>query len=169
MIDIDGSGSLKPFPVSCNFVGNGKVLTYVHHLNESYTHLNDANYSLPGSYVHDLEYDADFDQMEALVNRSKNCHQNMIFKCKSLSLFNSPYKSDNINDFNPLSWWTNSRNQKMNYWGGGVPGSKKCYCGIHNNCIDKSKFCNCDSQMDTWQEDAGDVMTKEHLPIRQVR
>lgn len=33
----------------------------------------------------------------------------------------------------------------MDYWAGGLPGSRKCECGIQGSCIDPTKWCNCDS------------------------
>lgn len=36
-------------------------------------------------------------------------------------------------------------NQKMDYWGGSIPGSYKCQCGVIGNCKDTTKWCNCDS------------------------
>lgn len=36
-------------------------------------------------------------------------------------------------------------NQKMDYWGGSIPGSYKCQCGIIGDCKDPTKWCNCDS------------------------
>lgn len=36
-------------------------------------------------------------------------------------------------------------NQKMDYWGGSIPGSYKCQCGVIGDCKDPTKWCNCDS------------------------
>lgn len=43
----------------------------------------------------------------------------------------------------------------MDYWGGALPGSRKCECGILGNCIDPTKWCNCDAGRETWELDAG--------------
>lgn len=48
-------------------------------------------------------------------------------------------------DFRPFGWWVSRHNQKMDYWGGSIPGSYKCQCGIIGNCKDSTKWCNCDS------------------------
>ena len=57
----------------------------------------------------------------------------------------------------------------MDYWGGALPGSRKCECGILGNCADPTKWCNCDADLDTLLEDSGDITEKEHLPVKQLR
>lgn len=111
----------------------------------------------PGSFVQDIHYDASDDQINALVNRSSGCRQHLQYACKNARLFNSP--SDEMN-FNPFSWWVSRHNQNMDYWGGALPNSRKCECGIMGSCVDKTKWCNCDAGLDTWQVDAGEVSDK---------
>lgn len=48
-------------------------------------------------------------------------------------------------DLQPFSWWVSRNNQKMDYWGGSLPGSKKCACGLYGSCKDPRKWCNCDA------------------------
>lgn len=36
-------------------------------------------------------------------------------------------------------------NQRMDYWAGALPGSRKCECGVLGSCVDPSKWCNCDA------------------------
>ncbi|KFM64432.1 Neurexin-4, partial [Stegodyphus mimosarum] len=59
----------------------------------------------------------------------------------------------------------------MDYWGGSLPGSRKCNCGLYGTCKDPSKWCNCDSEYDNegWLSDEGDLTQKEFLPVRQLR
>lgn len=57
----------------------------------------------------------------------------------------------------------------MDYWGGSLPGSRKCACGILGQCADSTKWCNCDAGLAGWFEDGGDIMEKEHLPVKQLR
>lgn len=71
--------------------------------------------------------------------------------------------------FRPNSWWVSRNNQKMDYWGGALPGSRKCECGILGNCADPTKWCNCDADLDSLLEDSGDITEKEHLPVKQLR
>lgn len=72
-------------------------------------------------------------------------------------------------NFRPNSWWVSRNNQKMDYWGGALPGSRKCECGILGNCADPTKWCNCDSDLDGFLEDSGDITEKEYLPVKQLR
>ena len=71
--------------------------------------------------------------------------------------------------FDPNTWWVSRHNQKMDYWGGALYGSRKCECGILGNCVDPAKWCNCDSNLEGWFEDGGDLTEKEHLPVKQLR
>ncbi|XP_020287513.1 neurexin-4 isoform X1 [Pseudomyrmex gracilis] len=164
-IDIDGSGSLKPFPVTCVYVSNGHIQTILRHSNENETPVD--GFEEPGSFIQDINYDADLDQIEALINRSKSCSQSIRYRCKHSKLFNSPVPQGDY--FRPNSWWVSRNNQKMDYWGGAVPGSRKCECGILGNCADPTKWCNCDSGLEGWFEDGGYIKEKEYLPVKQLR
>ena len=44
-----------------------------------------------GSYIQDIIYDADMDQIEVFLNRSTHCKQKLRFGCIRTRLFNSPY------------------------------------------------------------------------------
>lgn len=163
-IDVDGSGPLKPFPVLCEFYADGRVLSVLRHSNEQTTPVD--GFHEPGSFKQDIQYDADMEQVEALLNRSSSCRQRISYSCQSSRIFNSP--SDEFN-FNPLSWWVSRNNQKMDYWGGALPGSRKCECGILGTCVDPTKWCNCDAGLESWNEDSGDITDKDSLPVKQLR
>ncbi|KAJ9588639.1 hypothetical protein L9F63_018073, partial [Diploptera punctata] len=157
-IDVDGSGPLRPFPVTCEFYADGRVLTVVSHSNEETTPVD--GFQEPGSFTQDIMYEADMDQIEALINRSASCSQRLRYECK---------QSPTEGNFRPMSWWVSRYNQRMDYWGGSLPGSRKCECGIMGTCVDQTKWCNCDSGLDSWLEDGGDLTQKEHLPVKQLR
>lgn len=106
----------------------------------------------PGSFSQDIQYEANDDQITALLNRSLTCRQRIQYSCKASRLFNSP--SDDKN-FSPFSWWVSRNNQPMDYWGGALPGSRKCECGILGTCIDPTRWCNCDAASESWSMDAG--------------
>lgn len=57
----------------------------------------------------------------------------------------------------------------MDYWGGALPGSRKCECGVLGTCVDPTKWCNCDAGLESWNEDSGDIMEKDNLPVKQLR
>ncbi|XP_063218125.1 neurexin-4 [Bacillus rossius redtenbacheri] len=164
-IDVDGSGPLRPFPVTCEFYADGRIVTVISHSNEQMTPVD--GFQEPGSFVQNIVYDADMEQMEALINRSMSCWQNLLYACRKSVLFNSP--AYDHNSFRPYAWWVSRYNQKMDYWGGSLPGSRKCECGIMGTCVNASKWCNCDSGLDSWLEDVGDITQKEYLPVKQLR
>jgi len=74
----------------------------------------------------------------------------------------------NPDTFSPSTWWVSRTNEKMDYWGGSVPGSRKCECGIAGQCEIPEKWCNCDSGLDTWLSDEGWLTDMEYLPVRRV-
>ncbi|XP_046819810.1 neurexin-4 isoform X2 [Vespa crabro] len=164
-IDVDGSGPLAPFPVTCEFFADGRVMTVLRHSNEVPTPVD--GFEEPGSFIQDINYDADLDQIEAFLNRSTRCSQRIKYECKHSKLFNSPVPQNDY--FKPNSWWVSRQNQKMDYWGGALPGSRKCECGILGNCADPSKWCNCDADLEGRLEDSGDITEKEYLPVKQLR
>lgn len=67
---------------------DGRVLTVVSHRNEGTTPVD--GFQEPGSFVQNVMYDADMDQIEALINRSTSCQQRLRYECKQSHLFNSP-------------------------------------------------------------------------------
>nr|CAG4638226.1 EOG090X00DN [Cyclestheria hislopi] len=165
LIDVDGSGPLKAFSVTCEFFSDGRTYTHVGHRNDQTTVVN--GFDQPGSFVQDIAYHADMEQMEILINRSYTCRQRLRYECKQSRLLNSP--SQENQEFRPFGWWMSRQNQKMDYWAGALPGSRKCECGISGTCVDRSKWCNCDAALDTWLSDEGEILEKDYLPVRQLR
>ncbi|KRT79151.1 EGF domain-containing protein [Oryctes borbonicus] len=163
-IDIDGSGPLDPFPVTCEFYADGRIATVLHHNNQGKKSVD--GFQNAGSYEQDIHYDANYEQIEALVNRSTTCRQSIQYDCKNSRLFNSPSEEGN---YQPFSWWVSRNNQKMDYWGGALPGSRKCQCGLLGKCIDPTKWCNCDAGLPNWTSDSGEISEKENLPVKQLR
>lgn len=187
-IDVDGSGPLDPFPVTCEFYceflvtisaftptnmkqnsfrppADGRVVTVLSHSKEHTTVVD--GFQEPGSFEQNIAYEASLPQIEALLNRSQNCWQRLSYQCRASRLFNTPV--DDTAQFRPFSWWVSRHNQAMDYWAGGLPGSRKCECGIQGGCIDPTKWCNCDANLLEWQEDSGDIREKEYLPVKAVR
>ncbi|KAL9908439.1 neurexin-4 isoform 1-T1 [Glossina fuscipes fuscipes] len=163
-IDVDGSGPLAPFPVVCEFYSDGRVITTLGHSQEHTTTVD--GFQEPGSFKQNILYDADSEQIEALLNRSHTCWQRLTYACRSSRLFNSPSE---VGNFRPFSWWMSRQNQPMDYWPGALPGSRKCECGILGKCQDPTKWCNCDSNSMEWTEDGGDIREKEYLPVRALK
>ncbi|XP_069969361.1 neurexin-4 isoform X3 [Penaeus vannamei] len=163
-IDVDGSGPLVPFPVTCEFYNDGKVYSYLGHKHEMTTTVD--GFERRGSYVQNIIYDTEMEQIEIFVNRSTKCRQRIHFECLKAKLFNSPSPEDQ--DFQPYTWWVSRNNQPMDYWGGSLPGSRKCECGLMGTCV-TGKWCNCDAGLESWLFDSGELTVKEHLPVRQLR
>ncbi|GBP09577.1 Neurexin-4 [Eumeta japonica] len=168
-IDVDGSGSLDAFPVTCEFYSDGRIITAVQHSVSSSTTVD--GYQEPGSFRQDITYDASRAQLEALLNRSHTCTQHLEYACKHSRLLNSP--SDEAS-FHPFAWWVSREGQRMDYWAGAQPGSRMCQCGVLGSCTDPTKWCNCDAEYnplkpDEYQSDGGEIMEKEFLPVKQVR
>ncbi|XP_043229455.1 neurexin-4-like [Amphibalanus amphitrite] len=162
-IDVDGSGPLAAFPVSCVLTPEGQVETHLDH-----DALGDQivdGFDRRGSYVRNIDYDADMRQIDRLINGSLSCRQQLFYACYNARLFNSPVRLDE--PFEPYSWWVSRNNEMMDYWGGSQPGSRKCACGIQGTCIDRAKDCNCDAGV-AETADGGDLMFKEDLPVRRV-
>lgn len=166
-IDVDGSGPLSPFPVTCEFYADGRIGTVLSHSNQDETPVD--GFQEPGSFWQDIHYEANDDQIAALINRSSTCKQHLRYACKGSRLMNSPSPTEN---FRPFSWWVSRHNQMMDYWAGALPGSRKCECGVAGNCYDPTKWCNCDSDhvdYHTWLADGGEITEKENLPVKQLR
>lgn len=144
-IDVDGSGPLEPFPVTCEYYADGRIVTVVSHSNQHTISVDGFQES--GSFEQNITYEASSSQIEALLIRSTQCWQRLSYECKSSRLFDS---SANEPDFHPYSWWVSRRNQRMDYWAGGLPGSQKCACGVQGNCVDPTKWCNCDANRLGW-------------------
>lgn len=87
-LDVDGSGPLEPFWATCVFPSDDRAQTILHHRNELTTTVK--GYQGPGSYAQDITYDAPFEQVVELVNRSVFCSQKLKYECFNAKLLNSP-------------------------------------------------------------------------------
>ncbi|CAK9304633.1 unnamed protein product, partial [Gordionus sp. m RMFG-2023] len=176
IIDMDGSGPAKPFRVVCDFsenssphrqnldTGSSLTQTILSH-NFQWERNMVTGYPEAGSYKQRLYYEGMGDDpylLDLFVNRSLSCKQNIKYECLMARLMNSP------NWNTPMSWWVSRHNQPMYYWGGAPSGSGKCACGVKQNCIDKDKYCNCDSYKPYLTEDSGFITEKEHLPVVEI-
>ncbi|XP_053603353.1 neurexin-4 isoform X1 [Plodia interpunctella] len=169
LIDVDGSGPLAPFPVTCHFYTDGRILTAVQHTASSGSVVD--GYQEPGSFRQDVEYDASRSQLEALLNRSHSCQQRLEYMCRHSRLLNSPSEEAT---FRPFAWWVSRTGKSMDYWAGAPAGSRMCACGVLAACVDETKWCNCDAEYprlspEEFQTDGGEITDKEFLPVKQLR
>lgn len=68
---------------------NNRVITELHHQNEKPTIVDD--FQEESSFVQNIIYDANLNQIEALINRSSSCWQYVRYDCFRSKLLNSPY------------------------------------------------------------------------------
>ncbi|XP_013164723.1 PREDICTED: neurexin-4 isoform X1 [Papilio xuthus] len=169
LVDVDGSGPLPAFPVTCRLHSDGRVVTEVSHSAVAGSSVD--GYQEPGSFRQDVVYEASRAQLEALLNRSHTCSQRLDYMCRHSRLLNSPSEEAT---FAPFAWWVSRAGQRMDSWAGAPPGSRMCRCGVLGSCIDPTKWCNCDAEYsplkaEEFQVDGGEITEKEYLPVKQLR
>uniref|UniRef100_A0A8C1W5W6 Contactin associated protein like 3 n=1 Tax=Cyprinus carpio TaxID=7962 RepID=A0A8C1W5W6_CYPCA len=75
-----------------------------------------------------------------------------------------------VADGAPFSWWVGQSGEAHMYWGGAVPGSQQCACGLQENCVHPEHFCNCDADSKEWCDThsrPAHITTPNHYRIRQ--
>uniref|UniRef100_A0A8I5NNJ3 Contactin associated protein family member 5 n=1 Tax=Papio anubis TaxID=9555 RepID=A0A8I5NNJ3_PAPAN len=157
-IDSDGSGPLGPLQVYCN-ITEDKIWTSVQHNNTELTRVRGANAEKP--YAMALDYGGSMEQLEAVIDGSEHCEQEVAYHCRRSRLLNTP-------DGTPFTWWIGRSNERHPYWGGSPPGVQQCECGLDESCLDIQHFCNCDADKDEWTNDTGFLSFKDHLPVTQI-
>ena len=159
VIDPDGSGGLAPFTVYCDMSDkNGVGVTVISHDSESRTLVD--GYDDHGSYSRSIHYSGtSLSQLASLTDVSFHCEQFVKYECYHSTFWFTV----------PGSWWVSRDSGQMKYWGGALPGSKKCACGMTNSCADPNKVCNCDKNDAVWREDSGLLTDKSTLPVRELR
>lgn len=182
LIDVDGSGPLGPVQVTCKFAPNdGPTQTIIHYQNEDETLVQ--GYEGKGSFKKTIDYNASLVSIRRIIERSNSCSQYIRYTCLNARLLNTGSNSllpatasmrgetaQTVNE--PFSYWLSHDNQKMDYWGGALPGSGSCACGLDSSCKDPYKACNCDSQLSaggaTELTDDGLITQADYLPVREV-
>uniref|UniRef100_A0A9J8BFI3 Contactin associated protein like 3 n=2 Tax=Cyprinus carpio TaxID=7962 RepID=A0A9J8BFI3_CYPCA len=154
-IDMDGSGPIKPQLIYCNM--SDKAWMVIQHNNTELTKLK-ASSGINQHLAH-FNYSADAEQIQAIITQAEYCEQELSYHCKKSRLLNTP-------DGAPFSWWVGRSGEAHMYWGGAVPGSQQCACGLQENCVHPEHFCNCDADSKEWLNDSGLLSHKEHLPVR---
>ena len=158
VIDPDGEGGLAPFTVFCDMTDKSGVgVTVISHDSESRTLVDGYKYA--GSYSRDIHYTgASLSQLASITKVSSHCEQFIKYECYDSRLFR-----------NGMAWWVSRDSEKMTYWGGALPGSGKCACGMTNSCAYSNDGCNCDRNDYVWREDSGLLTDKTKLPVKQLR
>ncbi|XP_029394544.1 contactin-associated protein like 5-2 [Mus pahari] len=144
-IDSDGSGPLRPLQVYCN-VTEDKIWMTVQHNNTELTWVQSSDTEKP--YALNLNYGGSMEQLEALIDGSEHCEQEVTYYCRRSRLLNTP-------DGAPFAWWIGRSNERHPYWGGYVPGVQQCGCVLEESCLEMTN-------------DTGFLSFKDHLPVTQI-
>ncbi|XP_008582182.1 PREDICTED: contactin-associated protein-like 5, partial [Galeopterus variegatus] len=86
-IDSDGSGPLGPLQVYCN-ITEDKIWTSVQHNNTELTHVQGTIPEKP--YAMALDYGGSMEQLEAVIDGSEHCEQEVAYHCRRSRLLNTP-------------------------------------------------------------------------------
>uniref|UniRef100_A0A6Q2XIL3 Contactin associated protein like 3 n=1 Tax=Esox lucius TaxID=8010 RepID=A0A6Q2XIL3_ESOLU len=156
-IDVDGSGPIKPQLIYCNMTDQTWLV--IQHNNTELTKLKAS--SGINRHLAYFNYSADAEQLRAIISQAEHCEQELVYDCRKSRLLNTP-------DGSPFTWWVGRSDEPQTYWGGAVPGSQQCGCGLQGNCIDSDHYCNCDADRKEWATDSGLLTHKENLPVRWV-
>ncbi|XP_035632587.1 contactin-associated protein-like 4 isoform X2 [Oncorhynchus keta] len=156
-IDVDGSGMIKPQLIYCNMTDETWMV--IQHNNTELTKLKAT--SGINQHLAYFNYSADAEQLQAIITQAEHCEQEVFYHCRKSRLLNTP-------DGSPFTWWVGRTDEPQTYWGGAVPGSQQCGCGLQGNCIDSDHYCNCDADRKEWAADSGLLIHKENLPVRWV-
>ncbi|XP_065120265.1 contactin-associated protein-like 5 isoform X2 [Paramisgurnus dabryanus] len=153
-VDVDGSGPIKPQLIYCNM--SDTVWMVIQHNNTELTKLRSS--SEMNQHLAHFNYSADAEQIQAIISQAQYCEQELSYHCKKSRLLNTP-------DGSPFTWWIGRSGEAHMYWGGAVPGSQQCACGLQDNCVYPEHFCNCDADSKDWSNDSGVLAHKDHLPV----
>ncbi|XP_040827125.1 contactin-associated protein-like 5 isoform X1 [Ochotona curzoniae] len=157
-IDSDGSGPLAPLRVYCN-ITEDKIWTTVQHNNAALTPVQ--GYVPEKSYTMTLDYGGSIEQLEALIDSSEHCEQEVAYHCRRSHLVNAA-------DGAPYIWWIGRSKERFPFWGGSPPGLQQCECGLDKSCMDIPHVCNCELDKDEWTNYTGLLSFKDHLPVTQI-
>ncbi|CAL8396382.1 unnamed protein product [Boreogadus saida] len=157
-VDIDGSGPIKPQLVYCNMTEDQTWMVLKHN-NTELTPLRPAPSG--GPHHASFDYASEEEQLTAIIGQSEHCEQELSYYCRKSRLLNTP-------EGPASSWWVGgpSPGATQTHWGGAVPGSQQCACGLQENCLHPRHLCNCDADQPQWANDSGLLTNKETLPLR---
>ncbi|KAM7388159.1 hypothetical protein PAMP_024357 [Pampus punctatissimus] len=159
-IDVDGSGPIKPHLIYCNMTED-RAWMVIQHNNTELTRVHSS--SERNQHSAHFDYTSQEEQLAAIISQSEHCEQELSYHCRKSRLLNTPEGA-------PFSWWVGGPGpgQVQTYWGGALPGSQQCACGLLDSCLDPDHYCNCDADYDQWANDSGLLTHKETLPVRSL-
>uniref|UniRef100_A0A672IUR0 Contactin associated protein like 3 n=1 Tax=Salarias fasciatus TaxID=181472 RepID=A0A672IUR0_SALFA len=163
---VDGSGPIRPQLIYCNMT-EGSTWMVIQHNNTEFTTVQSSPEI--NQHVAHFDYSSEEPLLAAIIRQSEHCEQELSYHCRKSRLFNT-------HEGTPFSWWVGGlgEGQIQTYWGGALPDSRQCSCGLQDNCLDSSHYCNCDADFDQWYcfsaatDDSGLLTLKETLPVRSL-
>ncbi|CAI9720372.1 mucus 2 [Octopus vulgaris] len=155
-IDPDGAGGEHLFAATCNFTDRYVAVTEVTHAITEFTTVTlttgvniTLNYTL-----------STVDQIKALVNYSKFCHQDVEYQCQNTALIN--------NGTDSFGYLVSYDGTKMDRFGIGYSDDGiGCACMVTGTCPDKHT-CECDAKSSDLKWDGGVVVEKQYLPLTEA-
>ncbi|XP_077463030.1 contactin-associated protein-like 4 isoform X1 [Stigmatopora argus] len=158
-IDVDGSGPIRAQLIYCNMTDSAWMVIK-HNNTDRTTLLSSTERKQHSAHFH---YASEEEQLMLILRQSEHCEQELSYFCRNSRLRNRP-------DSMSLRWWFGGQapGQIQTHWGGALPGSRQCACGLKNNCLDQNVQCNCDAYNEQWTNDSGFLTHKETLPVRSL-
>ncbi|CAG0902341.1 unnamed protein product [Darwinula stevensoni] len=157
---VDPDGVLRgdqPIQVFCDMVTD-TASTYVLHNSMEATEIYHC--PDPGCYARRVTYDASIKQMQALIDQSESCEQQIRYDCFSAALTSGDTH---------YAWWVGRHGDPQHYWDGSHAGEHVCSCGLTSDCVNSAKACNCDAEAHQWESDFGVITNGSILPITELR
>ena len=163
---IQPSLDFDPFNVTCTFnETSGIATTVLFHTHEKqfqYTSLPGSSDGCadPGCFRDKISYDANFKQLQALIDISDNCYQTILHNCTS-------------NALTSYSWWVDRFGNNVTYWHGDKETEAEgCECSEDDSCDTghgggADNLCNCDDR-DNMNIDYGVLTSRDQLPVMEL-
>ncbi|KAM8875331.1 contactin-associated protein-like 4 isoform 2-T2 [Spinachia spinachia] len=159
-IDVDGSGPIQPQFIYCNMTEDVAWMV-IRHNNTELTRVH----SSPDRHGHlaHFDYASEEEQLAAVISQSERCEQELSYLCRKSRILNTP-------EGTTFAWWVGgpAPGEIQTHWGGALPGSRQCACGLQDNCLDSNHYCNCDADLEQWADDSGLLTHKGSLPVRSL-
>ena len=157
-IDPDGEHGHPPIDVFCDFDAGSTTIFHDHMFVVEIDHCPG-----PMCYQLDLDYHVPQGQIEALIQNSESCSQEISFSCVDAAL------SANGES---IGAWLNRNGMEETYFVGANHEDHICTCGLNETCSDSEhgRTCNCDAtQIPELQNDNGTITNATALPITGFR
>ena len=142
--------------LQCERGSDGKGYAVFHHDTEAQVTVTGYPDSC-GGYKKQFTYQLDMQVIILAINNSINCMQMTSADCRGVT-----FVGENC------SWLNGRGNKKLLFWGGGPQNGTGCNCGIHGNCANALRKCNCDINNNydsNWYKDEGYVTLRGVLPL----